>query len=70
MKTEHINNLISLVAMAVDEMHRGDEYAYQKAEFHLLKHHKLYGSISEEIHEHFCNVLSHIESALGLDNIE
>lgn len=55
MKTEHINNLISLVADTVDRIHRStDDLDFVEASLHMRT--DLYGELSEEVINHigFC----------------
>lgn len=51
MKTEHINNLISLVADTVDRIHRStDDLEYVEASLHMRT--DLYGDLPEEVIQH------------------
>lgn len=61
MKTEHICNLISLVASAVDQIHRGSDSAIEKAVEHLELR-ELYGDVPEDIKRHVDNCLTSIHS--------
>lgn len=63
MKTEHINNLISLVACAVDQIHRGNDSAIEKSVKHLELQ-ELYGDVPEDIKRHVDNCLTSIHSNL------
>lgn len=63
MKTEHISNLISLVAMAVDQIHRGHDSAIEKSVKHLELQ-ELYGDVPEDIKRHVDNCLTSIHSNL------
>lgn len=63
MKTRHICNLISLVASAVDQIHRGHDSAIEKAVEHLELQ-ELYGDVPEDIKRHIDNCLTSIHSNL------
>lgn len=64
MKTEHINNLISLVADTVDKMHRGDLTATNKAIDHLRNNPEIYGDVPEEVYDHAAAVILAIDFGL------
>jgi hypothetical protein len=64
METVHINNLISLVAMTVDRIHRRDTEAYNKMCEHMMNNPALYGEISRNVEGHIRAVVSAIESNL------
>ena len=66
MKTEHINNLISLVAMTVDGLHRGEHLAPIDAmERHLKNNPDLYGDVSEEVAKHAINCVTAINNHIN-----
>ena len=58
METVHINNLISLVAMTVDQIHRHDVNAFDKMCEHLVNNPELYGEISMNVKGHIREVVS------------
>lgn len=60
METVHINNLISLVAMTVDRIHRKDIHAYDKMREHLMNNPELYGEVSRNVKAHIREVVSSI----------
>ena len=64
MQTEHINNLISLIADTVDKMHRGDITATNKALYHLQNNFEIYGDVPEEIYDHTAAIILAIDSEL------
>lgn len=65
MKTEHINNLISLVAMTVDELHRGDYSNPISAMEKHLNNQEWYGDLPEEVKTHVINCVTAINSHIN-----
>lgn len=61
METVHINNLISLVAMTVDQIHRKDSHAYNKMCEHMVSNPEFYGEIPRSVEAHIRAVVSSIE---------
>lgn len=56
MKTEHINNIISLVASAVDQIHRSTvDLELTEAQLHMRT--DLYGELQEDVINHIGAVL-------------
>lgn len=68
MSVVHINNLISLVTDTVDQIHRGDLTATNKAIYHLQNNPEIYGDIPEEVYDHVTAVILAIDSELCLDD--
>lgn len=68
MKTEHINNLISLVADTVHKAHRGNLTVTNEALDHLQNNSEIYGDVPEEVYNHVAAILLAIDFELYLDD--
>ena len=62
--TLYSNNLISLIAQTVDQIHRGDNDAIENAIKHLNDNPELYGKVSAEVHDHFIACITAVKSNL------
>lgn len=69
MKTEHINNLISLVAMTVDELHHGEHLAPIDAMERHLNDTELYGDFPKEVKDHIIHVVTAINNHINDESI-
>ena len=69
MKTEHINNLISAVTCAVDQIHRSQLRDLNEVRDHL-NNTDLYGDLSEEVVSHIDSVLTNILCQKDQDDLD
>lgn len=69
METVHINNLISLVATAVDMIHRDPRFDLEVTKEHL-KNTNLYGYIDGNVIRHIAAVLGSIKRQKDQDDLD
>ena len=69
MKTEHINNLISLIAMTVDELHHGEQLPPINAMERYLNDTELYGDLPKEVKDHIIHVVISIDNHLNNEGV-
>ena len=65
MKTEHLNNLINLVAMTVDELHRVDYPNPIGAMEKHLNNTEWYGNLPKEVKDHIVHVAISISNHIN-----
>ena len=64
-----INNLISLVTMTVDELHRGEQLSSIDAMEKHLNNTELYGDLPKEVKDHIIHVVTAINNHINDESI-